>query len=137
MGAQRQETVTQPRVCKEEVRGSIPRVSIQIESSDDVSVAGANIAPADVHLVRLGDDAAVVKAADKLFEDLKTAGKDVLYDDRNESVGRKFTDADLIGVPVRLTVSKRTLEQDSAELKHRTLDDEKLVKLGGVIRALA
>ena len=100
-------------------------------------MAGANIAPADVHLVRLGDDAAVVKAADKLFEDLKTAGKDVLYDDRDESVGRKFADADLIGVPVRLTVSKRTLEQDAVELKHRTLDDEKLVKLGDVIRALA
>ena len=96
----------------------------------------ANIAPADVHLVRLGDDAAVIAAADKLFEDLKTAGKDVLYDDRDESVGRKFADADLIGVPVRLTVSKRTLEQESVELKHRTQDDEKLVKIAEVIKTL-
>jgi prolyl-tRNA synthetase len=96
----------------------------------------ANIAPADVHLVRLGDDPAVVMAADKLYEDLKMAGKDVLYDDRDESVGRKFADADLIGVPVRLTVSKRTLEQDSVELKHRTQDNEKIVKLDGVIKAL-
>jgi len=67
----------------------------------------ANIAPADVHLVRLGDDPAVVKPADTLFDDLKQSGKEVLYDDRDESVGRKFADADLIGVPVRLTVSKR------------------------------
>jgi len=96
----------------------------------------ANIAPADVHLVRLGDDPAVVKAADKLFEDLKSAGKDVLYDDRDESVGRKFADADLIGVPVRLTVSKRTLEQESVELKHRNQADEKMMKISDVITVL-
>ena len=96
----------------------------------------ANIAPADVHLVRLGDDPAVVEAADKLFEDLKQSGKDVLYDDRDESVGRKFADADLIGVPVRLTVSKRTLEQDSVEFKRRSSNDEKLVKLADVMKAV-
>jgi prolyl-tRNA synthetase len=60
-----------------------------------------------------------LKPADTLFEDLKQSGKEVLDDDRDESVGRKFSDADadadLIGVPVRLTVSKRTLEQDSGE----------------------
>jgi prolyl-tRNA synthetase len=89
----------------------------------------AAVAPAYVHLVRLGDDAAVTKAADKLYADLQAAGKEVIYDDRDESAGAKFADADLIGCPVRLTVSARTLKENGAELKHRTKDAIKLIPL--------
>jgi prolyl-tRNA synthetase len=94
------------------------------------------VAPFAVHLVRLGDDAAVVKAADKLYGELEAVGMEVLYDDRDESAGAKFADADLMGVPLRVTVSKKTLEHGSAEFKRRGKEAVRLVKLGEVAREL-
>jgi prolyl-tRNA synthetase len=87
------------------------------------------IAPYRVQLVRLGSDEEVIAAADELYDRLKTDGIEVLYDDRNDSAGTKFADADLLGLPLRLTISKKTLEHDSVELKRRTEDESKLVKL--------
>ncbi|MHB1356753.1 MAG: proline--tRNA ligase [Anaerolineae bacterium] len=79
-----------------------------------------SVAPFQVHLVSLGtNNPAVVSAADALDLRLRQAGFDVLYDDRQESAGVKFNDADLIGIPVRLTISKRTIESTSVELKLR------------------
>ncbi len=95
------------------------------------------IAPAQAQLVRLGDDGAVLKAADALYEDLTKAGIDVLYDDRDESAGAKFADADLIGCPVRLTVSKKTVAEDAVELKRRSESESRLVKLGQVAKTIA
>jgi len=95
-----------------------------------------NVAPFAVHLVRLGDDAAIMKAADELYEDLNKAGVEVLYDDRDESAGVKFADADLIGVPQRLTVSKKTLEHDSVELKARGHEPVNLVKLSAIVKEM-
>jgi len=96
-----------------------------------------SVAPARVQLVRLGDDAAVTTAADELYEELGNAGVEVLYDDRDESAGAKFADADLIGCPVRLTVSRKTLEHDSAEFKRRDSETARLVKLRAVAGELA
>ena len=95
-----------------------------------------SVAPFGVHLVRLGTDEAVVKAADKLYGELKGTGVEVMYDDRDESAGAKFADADLIGVPVRLTVSKKTVGEDSAEWKARTAQEAHLVKLAEVVSKL-
>jgi prolyl-tRNA synthetase len=61
------------------------------------------------------------------------AGFEVLYDDRAETPGVKFNDADLIGVPIRLTVSKRSLEQDGVELKLRRDKDRSVVALADVV----
>jgi prolyl-tRNA synthetase len=97
----------------------------------------AGVAPFAVHLVRLGDEAAVVEAADKLYGELTKSGVEVLYDDRDESAGAKFADADLIGGPQRLTVSRKTLEHESAELKPRVSDKAELVKLTVVAKQLA
>lgn len=94
------------------------------------------VAPFGVHLVRIGSDAEVVKQADKLYGELQHDGVEVLYDDRDESAGAKFADADLIGVPVRITVSQRTLEQGSVEWKWRKEDESSLVKLGEVVARL-
>ncbi|HVQ45071.1 MAG TPA: aminoacyl--tRNA ligase-related protein [Candidatus Saccharimonadia bacterium] len=91
-----------------------------------------SVAPFAVHLVRLGADDAVTVAADALYDELMRAGVEVLYDDRDAPAGAKFADADLIGVPLRLTVSKRTLEQGSVEWKRRDGDEVELVKLGVV-----
>ncbi len=75
-----------------------------------------SVAPYEVHLVALkgGEE-----AADALYVDLQAAGVEVLYDDREERAGVKFNDADLIGVPIRLTVSKRSLKAGGVELKLR------------------
>ena len=83
----------------------------------------AVVAPAQVHIVRLGDDEKVIKAADRLYEDLNKKGVETIYDDRDESAGVKFADADLIGVPVRLTVSRKTVEKESVEVKRRDRDE--------------
>jgi prolyl-tRNA synthetase len=79
------------------------------------------VAPFHVHLVLLrGKGTPQAKeTADKLYAELQAAGIEVLYDDRDESPGVKFNDADLIGCPVRITVSERALAQGGAEMKLR------------------
>jgi prolyl-tRNA synthetase len=79
----------------------------------------AEVAPFDAHLVRLGKSDAVRAAADTFYNELGAAGLRVLYDDRDESAGVKFNDADLIGLPVRLLISERLLAEGQVELKRR------------------
>jgi prolyl-tRNA synthetase len=88
-----------------------------------------SVAPFQVHIVSLGtNDPRVIAAADALEARLTKAGLEVLYDDRvGESAGVKFNDADLIGIPVRLTVSRRTLEGQAYELKGRWEEKARLV----------
>ncbi len=97
------------------------------------------VAPYHVYLVVLNqNDATVMEAAERLYADLGAAGITVLFDDRNESPGVKFTDADLLGMPLRITVSRRTLKNESIELKLRTDKDFTLVPLAeAVARAQA
>ena len=79
----------------------------------------AAVAPADLHLVRLGKNDAVRAAGDALYEELRAAGVRVLYDDRDESPGVQFNDADLIGLPLRLLISARLLAEGVVEVKPR------------------
>lgn len=97
----------------------------------------ASVSPAQVHLVRLGADEAVTATADKLYDELQAAGHTVLYDDRDAPAGQRFADADLIGLPVRVTVSKRTLEQSSVEYKLRSEAEAKMVKLDSLMKELS
>jgi prolyl-tRNA synthetase len=79
-----------------------------------------SVAPYSVHLVGLNLEATEVQqAAEELYAGLHAAGHTVLFDDRAENAGVKFNDADLIGIPVRLTVSRRTVPQGLAEVKRR------------------
>jgi prolyl-tRNA synthetase len=79
------------------------------------------VAPFQAHVIALlGKDDSVRASADALVTELEAAGVEVLYDDREESAGVKFADADLIGIPFRLTVSARTLKEGAVELKRRT-----------------
>jgi prolyl-tRNA synthetase len=89
------------------------------------------LAPYDVHLVGIGfDKPGVCESAEQVFQQLQDAGFDVLYDDREEgSAGVKFNDADLLGMPVRVTVSPRSIENGGAEIKLRTEKDGKVVPL--------
>ncbi len=78
------------------------------------------IAPWQVHLCAVrSDDEKVRAAADKLYDDLQSAGIEVVYDDRNVRAGVMFSDADLLGVPLRVIVSPRNLEEGIYELKSR------------------
>ena len=88
------------------------------------------IAPYDVHLVGLNTNVnEVVESADSLYEELSRAGLSVLFDDRNESPGVKFNDADLIGLPVRVVVSRRNLGQGIVEIKKRDNSEPETVPM--------
>ena len=96
-----------------------------------------SVAPYEVHLVALNiEDESVREAVEKLYEDLRAARVDVLYDDREESPGVKFNDADLLGMPLRVTVSRRTLEKDSVELKGRREKESTHVALSEAVAAV-
>jgi prolyl-tRNA synthetase len=96
-------------------------IQIIIEQHHDEAgiVWPATVAPADVHLMALGKGEAPKAAAEELMGELEAAGLRVIYDDRAESAGVKFNDADLIGLPLRLVVSDRLLAAGELELKPR------------------
>lgn len=83
------------------------------------------IAPYHVHLVTIGAGEALSAAAEKLTRELEAAGVEVLWDDREERPGPKFKDADLIGVPIRLTLGEKGLAAGTLELKERKNRDPK------------
>jgi prolyl-tRNA synthetase len=97
------------------------------------------VAPFDVHLVALGAarDPALAADADALHDELEAAGIAVLYDDRDESPGVKFADADLIGVPLRLTVSPRNARAGMVELQPREGGELELVARSEVVERAA
>ncbi len=95
---------------------------------DDGLVWPISVAPYDVHLVTLPKDGEeVVQTGDRLYDALQAAGLDVLYDDREESPGVKFTDADLIGIPLRITIGQRALDKGGVELKRRDANEAEIV----------
>jgi prolyl-tRNA synthetase len=96
------------------------------------------LAPYRVHLVGLNlDRAEVHEAADRLYRDLTARRIPVLFDDRPESAGVKFNDADLLGMPWRVTISPRTLEKGSIELKARPEKESTLVPLEQALSTIA
>ena len=95
------------------------------------------IAPYHVYLCPLYlENSAVTTTAEKLYARLEAHGLEVLYDDRNESPGVKFNDADLLGIPVRVTISPRTLEKNSVEVKWRSEKESQLLPLKGAVSRL-
>jgi len=95
-----------------------------------------SIAPYQIHLVVLGSDERVVAKAEEAYADLEALAYEVLYDDRNESAGVKFNDADLIGVPIRLTLSNRTLKENAIEIKLRWEEGRETIGLDVLPREL-
>ncbi len=94
-----------------------------------------SVAPFEVSLMWIGGagDTESQNAADTLYEELTSAGVDALYDDRPERAGVKFNDADLIGNPIRISVSARTLERGEAEIKLRTGTEAEFIPLAEVV----
>ena len=98
-----------------------------------------SVAPYPVHLVVLpgkGEGEQVTTEADQLYADLQAAGVEVLYDDRPESPGVKFMDADLLGMPIRLTVSERARKAGGVEFKRRDQSEKRIIPLAEVIPAV-
>jgi prolyl-tRNA synthetase len=98
----------------------------------------AAVAPADLHLIALGKGEASREVGETLYTELQAAGFQVLYDDRNETAGVKFNDADLIGIPIRVVISERLLASAEVEIKPRTGNAERIPRsaLVATVRAL-
>jgi prolyl-tRNA synthetase len=91
------------------------------------------IAPYQVYLCPLRlEESSVNEVASKIYSDLSLAGIEVLFDDRNESPGVKFNDADLLGIPLRITVSPRTLQNNSVEVKWRNEKQSQLLPIENI-----
>jgi prolyl-tRNA synthetase len=111
---------------------------IEVNHDDKGIIWPSSVAPFDVHLLALGSGKKAIenkikRVSEKLYQDLQKAKIEVLYDDRQDkSAGEKFADADLIGIPLRLVVSERTIKQNCAELKERSGEKTKLVKLNQI-----
>jgi prolyl-tRNA synthetase len=112
------------------------------EHHDEQGIAWPEaLAPYRIHLVALpgkGDTANEVRAAaDSLYADLCAAGVTVLYDDRDASPGVKFADADLLGMPVRVTVGAKGLARGVIERRHRATGEQDEIALDDAVAALA
>jgi len=92
---------------------------VEVHHDENGIIWPKSVTPYHVHLISLGTEQAVLDEAEKVYQELEEAGITVLFDDRDERAGVKFKDADLIGIPLRLVLSGRTLEKKSAEWKER------------------
>jgi prolyl-tRNA synthetase len=115
--------------------GRLMAAVVEQHHDDGGIIWPASVAPFDVHFVSLAKKATdeVGEQAETLYEELEAAGIEVLFDDRKESPGVKFADADLIGIPWRITLSARSLQNGGVELKHRRDSETKILPLEEVV----
>ena len=97
---------------------------------EDGLVWPISVAPYHVHLVAVGAG----EKAGGLYAVLRSDGVEVLYDDRRESLGAKFKDADLIGVPIRLTLTPRSLQRGGVEMKVRGDAESHILPIDDVVQ---
>jgi prolyl-tRNA synthetase len=112
--------------------------SVAEESSDDKGlIFPMSIAPWQVYFCPLRiDDETIKAAAEKVYAELNSAGIEVLYDDRNAAPGYKFADCDLMGVPLRVVISPKSLADNAAEIKARDGSLDIKVSLTELVSAL-
>jgi prolyl-tRNA synthetase len=101
------------------------------QSHDDYGpVWPISIAPYQVHICALNPNKENVgEVAERIYDELTAAGIEVLYDDRGEKAGFTFNDADLIGIPLRITISPKTLAENQVEFKRRESRERELIQL--------
>ncbi len=117
--------------------GRLMAAAIEQNHDDKGIIWPSPIAPYHLYLCPLHmENPQVAGAAEKLYAELEAQGSEVLFDDRNESPGVKFNDADLLGIPFRVTISPRTLEADSVEVKRRSEKQSQLLPLKGIATGL-
>jgi len=115
--------------------------SIAEEYNDEYGmILPITVAPYQVHLVVLSgkkdESDQTLQAAEKLYQDLSASGIEVLFDDRDESPGVKFNDADLIGIPIRLTVGSRSLKNGGIEAKLRNQKEKESIGLENAVEEI-
>ncbi len=117
--------------------GRLLAAVIEYSHDDKGIIWPLSIAPYHIYLCPLYLESPQVAAtAENVYADLETQGLEVLFDDRKESPGVKFNDADLLGIPIRVTISPRTLETNSVEVKRRSEKEYELVPLEGIAARL-
>ncbi len=100
---------------------------VEVFHDDKGIIWPESVAPFKYHLIVLGREEETYEMAQKIYQAMAANGAEVLFDDRREvTAGVKFADADLIGLPVRLIVSKKTIEKQSIEVKKRNSDQSEL-----------
>ncbi len=114
-----------------------PQAALEKFSDENGIIWPIGLAPYHVEIIPLNvKDEEIVAAADKLYADLNEAGVDVLLDDRSERAGVKFNDADLIGIPVRVTIGAKSLKDGKVEVKLRSSDEIDKIDLETVVEHL-
>jgi prolyl-tRNA synthetase len=117
--------------------GRLLAAAIEQNHDDKGIIWPLPIAPYQIYLCPLYRDGTKVgEIAERINGELEVAGLEVLFDDRQESPGVKFNDADLLGIPLRVTISPRTLEKKSVEVKWRTEKESKLLPIEGIASAI-
>ena len=117
--------------------GRLLAAAIEQSHDDKGIIWPMPIAPYHIYLCPLyREGSKVSEVAENLYAELEAESLEVLLGDREESPGVKFNDADLLGVPIRVTISPRTLEKGSVEVKKRSEKDSELVPLEGVAQKL-
>lgn len=114
-------------------------MAVIVEQSHDEKgiIWPASVAPYHVSLLGLDmDKSEIAQAAEQLYADLQAAGIDVLFDDRLESAGIKFNDADLVGLPLRVVASRRSLKHGGVEIKPRAKKEGRIVPIGEAVEAI-
>jgi len=96
-----------------------------------------SVAPFKVYLINVGTDKNVVEMTTKLYNELNQNGIEVLWDDRDIRPGEKFADADLLGMPHRVVVSPKTVEQTAIEYKARTSDETMILTVAECFKKVA
>ncbi len=116
--------------------GRLMGTIVEILSDEKGIIWPESVAPFRVHILELGDSEEVLREANALYESLRSAGIEALYDDRMEmSAGEKFADADLIGIPYRIVVSTRSLKDGGIELKKRTEEKGRVISTDELVES--
>lgn len=113
--------------------GRVIAAIIEQNHDDDGIVWPPAVAPYDVHVVALPG---VEQQADETAQALAAAGNSVLLDDRDARAGEKFADADLLGLPTRVTVGKKTLEDEAVDVRDRATREERRIPLSALGQGL-
>lgn len=118
--------------------GRVLGTVVEVLADEKGLVWPVSISPFRVHLVELGgtEDDIVKKEAENLYKDLTSAGVEVLFDDRDMRAGEKFADSDLIGIPVRVIVSAKTIASGQLEIKNRASGEVFMVDKSEILSAL-
>jgi len=105
------------------------------KSHDDCGIIWPkSIAPYHIHLISLSDDESILEKAGALYKDLRASGVEVIWDDRNNvSAGEKFADADLIGIPMQITIGKKFIGTDVFECKVRRTNEKFEMRIGEIL----